>query len=268
MITTVPNSPELAHSAPPGATRDEICALACAEAFRGDGEILASPMSTIAAIGARLAKLTFEPDLVLTDGIASMIANVTPVGGRSTRGITEGWVPYRTIFDIVWWGRRHVIMGASQIDRFGNQNISCVGEWQKPKAQLLGVRGAPGNTINHTTSYFIPNHSKSVFVERVDMVSGVGYDRAALLGSRERRFHEIRRVISNLGVFDFETPDHRMRIRSIHPGVNLDEVVANTGFDLIIPEDVQTTRSPDPEQIRLMREAIDPDGLGKKELRV
>lgn len=70
------------------------------------------------------------------------------------------------------------MMGASQIDRFGNQNISCIGDWAKPTRQLLGVRGAPVNTLNNPTSYWVPRHSRRVFVERVDMVCGVGYDRA------------------------------------------------------------------------------------------
>ena len=84
------------------------------------------------------------------------------------------------------------MMGASQIDRFGNQNISCIGEWRRPKVQLLGARGAPGNTVNHATSYWIPNHSPRVFVEEVHFVSGVGYRRAQ--EARVIRWHEIRRV--------------------------------------------------------------------------
>ena len=71
------------------------------------------------------------------------------------------------------------MMGATQIDRFGNQNIACIGPWAQPKSQLLGVRGAPGNTVNHPTSYWIPKHDLRSFVEKVDCVSGVGYDRAA-----------------------------------------------------------------------------------------
>ena len=94
----------------------------------------------------------------------------------------EGWLPYRSVFTVVAAGRRHVMMGAAQLDRFGNQNISCIGDWRLPSVQLLGVRGAPGNTVNHPTSYWIPRHSRRVFVESVDMVCGVGYDRAAGIG--------------------------------------------------------------------------------------
>lgn len=245
--------------------RHEYCIVALAEVFRGDGEILASPMGSLPTIGARLAKLTFEPGLLLSDGVATLLAEIPPLGTQ-TPIRAEGYMPYRKVFDVVWSGRRHVIMGASQIDRYGNQNISALGDWKKPKTQLLGVRGAPGNTIHHPTSYFVPKHSKRVFVEKVDVVSGVGYDRARALGAQAARFHEIRRVVSNLGVFDFATEDRSMRLASLHPGVSLAEVVENTSFQLNVPSDVPTTRAPTSAELRLIREVIDPKGLGAREL--
>ena len=153
------------------------------------------------------------------------MANTPPLSAAAaTPMVLEAWMPYRRIFDVVWSGRRHVMMMASQVDRYGNQNLSCIGDWAKPKAQLIGVRGAPGNTVNHPTSYWVPSHSPRSFVEHVDMVCGVGYDRAAAAGPAATRFHDVRVVVSNLGVFDFDTPDHAMRFRSLHPGVSLDEV--------------------------------------------
>ena len=239
----------------------ELCIVACAEAWRGDGEILASPMGTIPAAGARLARATFAPDLMLTDGVASIVSS----GGSSGKPAVESWMPYRSIFDLVWSGRRHVMMGASQIDRFGNQNISCVGSHARPKSQLIGMRGAPGNTINHPTSYWVPAHSTRVFVENVDVVCGVGYDRAAALGPAGR-FHSIRRIVTNLAVLDFETPDHTMRLASCHPGVSVDDVVRATGFPLVVPDAPVTTRLPTPEELKLIRDVIDPKGHAAKEL--
>jgi acyl CoA:acetate/3-ketoacid CoA transferase beta subunit len=248
-------------------TRAEVCAVAVAEAFRGDGEILASSFGTVPAVGARLAKLTFEPDLMMTDGIASAITNVPPVSGTpADDNIVEAWLPFRTIFDLLWSGRRHVMMIASQIDRYGNQNFACIGPHEKPKAQLLGMRGAPGNTISHRTSYWIPNHTSRVFVEKVDVVSGVGYDRAAALGEASSRFHCIHRVVSNLGVFDFDSPDHSMRLVSLHPGVSVDEVVEATGFELVVPSDVPESRAPSDEELRIIRDVLDPGGLANKEV--
>ncbi len=249
-------------------TRAEACAVAIAESFRGDGEILASPIGTLPTIGARLAKLTFEPDLLLTDGVAFLVANVQPVGGaKGPEPVVEGWLPYRSVFDVLWSGRRHVMMGATQIDRFGNQNIACIGDPRKPKAQLLGMRGSPGNTLNHPTSYWVPNQTRKSFVEKVDVVTGVGYDRAAALGKVAARFHEIRRVVSNLGVFDFDTPDHCMRLASVHRGVRIEDVIENTGFELVIPDNVPETRPPTDEELKLMREVLDPNGIGNREMR-
>jgi acyl CoA:acetate/3-ketoacid CoA transferase beta subunit len=242
-----------------------VCAVAVADAFRGDGEILASCFGTIPALGARLAKLDFAPDLLLTDGIAHLLEDVQPVSGKpGAEPVIEGWLPFRSVFDLLWSGRRHVVMMASQIDRFGNHNFACIGPHAKPTAQLLGMRGAPGNTLSHTTSYWIPNHSKKVFVEQVDVVSGVGYDRARALGPAAR-FHEIRRVVSNLGVFDFATPDRSMRLASVHPGVTVEEVIAATGFPLAIDGDVPTTRLPSPGERQRIAQ-LDPAAARDREV--
>ncbi|MEX2982794.1 CoA-transferase subunit beta [Streptomyces sp. C36] len=247
------------------ATRAEVCVVACAEAWRGDGEILASPMGgVVPTAGARLAKLTFAPDLLLTDGEAMLAADVPALGARPR--VIEGWLPYRRHLALVTGGRRHVMMGASQLDRHGNQNISCVGDWRRPARQLIGVRGAPANTLNHPTSYWIPRHSPRVLVERVDMVSGVGYDRAAAAGPSAARFHRIPRVVTDLAVLDFETPDRTMRVRSLHPGVTAEEVRAATGFPLDVPSDVQRTRDPTAAELRLIREVLDPAALRDREV--
>ena len=245
-------------------TRAEVCAVACAEAWRGDGEVMASPFGTVPAVGARLARLTFEPDLVLTDGVAGLMANTPSVSASPGELVLEAWMPYRRVFDVVWSGRRHIMMMASQVDRFGNQNLSAIGDWARPKSQLIGVRGAPGNSVNHTTSYWVPSHSLRTFVEHVDMVCGVGYDRAVAAGPAATRFHEVRVVVSNLGVFDFDTPDHAMRLRSVHPGVEVDDVVAATGFALVVPDAVPRTRLPTADELELIREVLDPKGRARQ----
>jgi acyl CoA:acetate/3-ketoacid CoA transferase beta subunit len=244
-----------------GPTPAEICVVACAEAWRGDGAMLASPMGTIPTLGARLAQLTFEPDLLLTDGEATLLA---PAGDGER--VTEGWLPFRDVFTMLAAGKRHVMMGAAQIDQFGNQNISCIGTWSRPKAQLLGVRGAPGNTVNHPVSYWVPKHSRRVFVDRVDMVSGVGYDRAVGLRGRTAGFHELRCVVTNLAVLDFAGHDHSMRLRSLHPGVSVSDVAEATGFLLAAPYRVPVTRLPTAAELALIREQLDPDSRRDQEL--
>jgi acyl CoA:acetate/3-ketoacid CoA transferase beta subunit len=242
----------------------DVVVVACAEAWRGDGEIFGSGMGTIPMLGARLAHATFEPDLLVSDGEAFFIANDVPIGSNDK--VIEGWTPFRSVFDTLWGGRRHVMMGASQMDRFGNSNIANIGPWQQPRSQLLGVRGAPGNTINHATSFFIPRHTTKVFVDQVDLVSGLGYDRAAQVGEWTSRTHDLRRVVTNMAVLDFNTPDHRMRIVSTHPGVSVADVQAVTGFELAVEPDVPESRGPTDEE-REVIERLDPRGLRDREVR-
>ena len=223
-------------------TRADICIAAAAEAWRGAGEIMASPFGTVPMVASRLAKRTFSPDLV-----------------------REAAVPYKTIFSVVWSGRRHIMMQASQIDRFGNQNLSAIGPANQPKVQLIGVRGAPGNSVNHKTSYWVPDHSTKTFVAAVDTVCGVGYDRAEAAGPGATRFHDLPLVVSNLGVFDFSGPGHTMALRSMHPGVTVDEVIAATGFDLHIG-DVVETPLPTDEQLAIIDE-LDPKGARDREVK-
>jgi acyl CoA:acetate/3-ketoacid CoA transferase beta subunit len=247
-------------------SRAEICVLACAEAWRGDGEIAASPMGLIPTAGARLARATFEPDLLLTDGEARYVAGTWALG-QPAPGPVEGWIPFRSVFDLVWAGRRHVMMSPAQIDRYGNANISAIGAHARPVRQLLGARGAPGNTVNHPASYWVPRHLPRVFVRRVDMVSGVGYDRARIAGPAAAAFLDLRRVVTNLAVLDFGGPDHSMRLVSVHPGVAVDEVVAATGFELTIDGAVPQTAVPSAAELRLIRDVIDPAGLRDGEVR-
>lgn len=252
-------------------TRADVCAAAIADAFKdpieGRTEIFASPMGLLPTVGVRLAKLTSNPDLVISDGESLWLGGVPPLGGTD---VVEGWIPFRKVFEIVNHGRRHVMMGATQVDRDGNQNISAIGDFAQPARQLLGSRGAPGNTVNNRTSYWVPKHSPRVFVEQVDVVTGVGPKRAEAAGPGASRHHDIHRIVSNLGVFDVGGPDKTVRLLSVHPGVSVDDVVAATGFELSYlaggPADVPTTREPTGEELTLIAHVIDPKGLRLREV--
>ena len=111
-------------------TRAEVCVVACAEAWRGDGAILASPTGLIPGLGARLAQLTFAPELLLSDGEAYLLAR--PDGPAQDAGVVEGWLPYRSVFTVVAAGRRHAMMGAAQLDRYGSQASTTPASWAGP----------------------------------------------------------------------------------------------------------------------------------------
>ena len=246
------------------ASRAEVCVIACAELFRDVGEIMVSPMTTVVSIGARLARLTFAPDILLTDGEALLLQD-TPTLGAS--GTVEGWMPFGRVFETLAWGRRYVVMGANQIDRYGNQNLSAFGPLQHPTRQMFGVRGAPGNAINHATSYWVGNHSPRVFCDAVDVVAGIGYDKVDP-GNPAFRFMDVRRVVTNLGVFDFGGPDHTMRAVSLHPGITGDDVREATSFDVHGLADAERTRLPNGDELELIHNVIDPKGLRDKEVKV
>lgn len=251
-----------------GIERADVCAAAIADAFAEDGESFASPMGMLPTLGVRLAKLTSNPDLVISDGQSLFLAGVPPLFAQAD--VVEGWTPFTRVFDVVAGGPRHVMMGATQVDRYGNQNISAIGDFAQPKRQLLGSRGAPGNTVNNRTSYWVPKHSPRVFVEAVDIISGVGPKRAKEAGPAASKFNDIHRIISNLAVFDMNGTDAAadpiMRLLSVHPGVTVDEVVEATGFALDIPADVPTTREPTTEELVIIREMLDPKGLRFREV--
>ena len=248
----------------PDPTRAEVCAAALADLFVDDGEVLASPMGLLPTLGARLAKLTSAPDLLLSDGEALLLGGVPPLGDSAD--VVEGWLPYLKVFDIVAYGKRHVVMGATQLDRQGNQNISCIGSFAQPKRQLLGARGAPGNTVNNRTSYWVPKHSPRVFVENVDMVSGVGPGRARDAGPAASAYNDIHRVVSNLGVFDLGGPDYTLRLRTTHPGVTVEEIREASGCEIHVAGDVPDTREPTLQELVLIREVLDPRTLRDREV--
>jgi acyl CoA:acetate/3-ketoacid CoA transferase beta subunit len=246
-------------------TRAEVCAAAIADAFKDDGEIFASPMGLLPMLGVRLAKLTSNPDLVISDGESLFLAGVPPLFAKGD--VVEGFIPFRRVFDVVAYGKRHVMMGATQVDRHGNQNISAIGEFARPTRQLLGSRGAPGNTVNNRTSYWVPKQSARVFVEEVDVVSGVGPKRAKAAGPAASRYNDIHRIVTNLGVYDVGGPDDTVRLLSIHPGVSVEEVQEATGFDLQLTSEVPTTREPSYTELVIIREMLDPKSLRDREVR-
>jgi glutaconate CoA-transferase subunit B len=153
----------------------DLLITACARAWENDGEVLASGIGIVPRLAASLA-MHKNPDLMMTDSEAYMVSEPVPVGPRNGyEPRRETWMGFSRIFDNVWSGKRHALVGPTQIDRFGQSNISAIGDYDQPKIQMLGVRGFPGNSISHANSFFVPNHSKRVFVDgEVDMVASIG----------------------------------------------------------------------------------------------
>lgn len=237
----------------------ELMVVAASEVWRGNGEVLASGIGVIPRLGASLAKLTHSPELLMTDSECFLVEDPIPLGPRGDYVPKySGCMSFERVFECVWGGRRHAMIGPTQIDRWGQTNLSVVGDYHKPKAAILGVRGLPGNSINHINSFFVPAHSKRVFVAgEVDMVSGVGFNPARWEPGMRRDLMDIRRVITNLCVLDFEGPERAVRVRSLHPGVSFDEVQDNTGFPLLKAPELGETPHPTAAQLAIIRR-LDP----------
>jgi len=246
----------------------ELMICAASEAWREDGEVLATGIGVIPRLAASLAMLTSNPQLLMTDSEAYMVAEPVPLGARKGyEPKRDSWMGFSRIFDNVWGGKRHALVGPTQIDRFGQANISCIGDYAKPKAQMLGVRGFPGNSISHANSFCVPSHNRRVFVEgEVDMVASVGYNPARLARGWSLDDIDIRLVITDLCVLDFQGPQRQMRIRSLHPGVTAAQVRDNTGFELHVPDDCPTTVAPTVEQLQLIQR-LDPHNLRALQLK-
>jgi glutaconate CoA-transferase subunit B len=248
----------------------ELMIVAAAEAFRDNGELLVTGIGLLPRLAGSLAMQSFSPDLMMTDSEAWILSQPNPVSGRQpeTPQAQESWMGFSRIFDNVWGGKRHALVGPSQIDRFGQINISALGgTYHQPKVQMLGVRGFPGNSICHANSFFVPEHSKRVFVDgECDVVCSIGYNPARLARGHKLDDVDIRLVITDLCVMDWQGPQHQLRLRSLHPGVSVEQVQENTSFEICVPDDVITTVAPTQAQLDIIQQ-LDPENMRSRQLK-
>ena len=245
------------------ATLAELCIFACSEAFRNNGEVIATGVGPVPRLAASLAKLTHSPELMMTDGEAYLVEQPVPIGPRKYDDRKKaGHLPFSRFFDsAVWTGRRHAMVTPTQLDRFGQINLSYMGgTYDKPKTQMLGVRGFPGNTIYHPNSFFFPAHGPRVFVPQVDMISGVGYNPSKRVPGGNYSGVDLRVIVTNLCVMDFNGPANAIRVVSLHPGVTFDEVQAATGFELARAETLGETPLPTAEALEIIA-SLDPHNI-------
>ena len=242
-------------------TLAELCIVAAAEAFRNDGEILATGIGVIPRLAASLAMKTFNQDLMMTDSEAYLLSEPNPLGKRGEDFVqaNETWMGFSRIFDNVWSRKRHAMLGPTQIDKYGQSNTSALGgTYQQPKVMMLGARGFPGNSISHPNSFFVPGHNTRVFMDgECDFVSSIGYNPARLPKGHSLDDVDIRLVVTDLCVMDFGGPDHQVRLVSLHPGISAQQVQENTGYAIHIPDEVPATAAPTAEQLAIIA-AMDP----------
>ncbi len=242
-------------------TLAELCIVAASQAFADEGEVLATGIGVIPRLAASLAMKTTNQDLMMTDSEAWLLSEPNPIGKRDADFVpaTETWMGFSRIFDNVWSGRRHAMLGPTQIDKYGQSNTSALGgTYDKPKVMMLGARGFPGNSISHPNSFFVPGHNTRVFMGgECDFVSSIGYNPGRLPKGHSLDDIDIRLVVTDLCVLDFGGPDHQVRLVSLHPGITAEQVQENTGYPVHVPAEVPTTAGPTQEQLDIIA-AMDP----------
>jgi len=159
--------------------------------------------------------------------------------------------------------RGHVdigFMGGAQIDQHGNLNSSYIGDPENPRTRLPGTGG--GNDISSLTRMIVAmRHERRRFVEKVDFVTSPGFldggtsrrDRGLLAGGMYR-------VVTDLGIFGFDDETKRMKIVALHPGVTLEQLRDNTGFEMLHDKQIAVTTVPTERELTTLRE-LDPDRL-------
>lgn len=161
-------------------------------------------------------------------------------------------------------------IGGAQVDMYGNVNSTVIGRYEAPRTRLPGSGGANDIGSLAKRTIIICNHELRRFPERVDYITTPGF----LDGGDARAVAGLRgagpcRVITDLAIMGFDDTTKRMRLISLHPGSTVHAVQKNTGFDLLIPSEVAVTPEPTDDELRILREKVDPLGfyLGRRSLR-
>ena len=222
-----------------------------------------------AAIACRLAQMTHAPNFTwLFGGIGAANPHLKPMPPSTAdfRGIrgAEAVIGIDEVDDYELAGKVDLFFaGGIQIDRYGNLNLVCVGDYAKPRFRGPGSVGLPFLSRVKKVFIFTRMHNPRVFVNKVDFISGVGHldgpGSRARAGLNEDDGPSL--VVTNLAVMDFDGASKRMRLQSLHPGVSQASLIENTGFELLRAESVRVTQPPTDNELRLIREEIDTQGI-------
>lgn len=222
----------------------------------------------IPMLAASLAQKMYAPNLVIVfefGGFGAILEQLPmAVGEENTfhRAISASG-----ICDLIETAQRGFIeygfLGGAQIDAYGNLNTTVIGDYRHPKVRLPGSGGGNDVGSHCWQTIAIMRQDKRKFVEKVDFITTPGYLDGP--GSRERAGLPPGtgpyRVVSNLGIMGYHPENKRMLLLATQPGISVAQVCENTGFDLLVADEVIENPPPSAEELRLLREEVDKDRL-------
>ncbi len=212
-------------------------------------------------IAAMLAQRTYAPNLLVifeAGGIGPQVP-VLPISVGDSRTFHRA-VAASSMHDVMSFLQNGYIdygfLGAAAIDPYGNINTTVIGDWERPTARLPGSGGANDIGSLCWRTIIIMRQDRRRFVHKLDFLTTPGY----LTGPGAREAAGLPagtgpyRVITQLGVYGFDEATLRLRLLSVHPGVSVEEIQANSEFEIIIPDEVPESLPPTPEELRILRE--------------
>jgi len=247
-------------------TIDELICTCIARQVK-DNDVLAQGIATpLVAAGYLLAWHAYASNVYFASAIGQTICRTAaPLGLANVEALwldqammSVGFV--QAAADLLPRVKPKEFFRPGQVDQAGNfNNIAFGKDFAHPRMRMPGTGGIPDVTVFMDDIYlYVPRHSKVTFVGELDILSGLGHQPTRRRGAGPKY------LITDLGAFDFK--NGKMRLVSVHPGIPVERVIAKTGFEIEVAEPVRTTDPPTPDDVRLLRETIDPLGIRKLEL--
>lgn len=240
----------------PAHTADEMMTVTAARHLQ-DGQVCFVGIG-LPSEAANLARLTHAPNVVLIyeSGTIGTTPDVLPlsIGDGELAETADLVVSVPEVF--AYWlqaGRVDVgFLSAAQIDRFGNLNTTVIGGYEEPDVRLPGAGGAPEIASSAREVIVMLRHRRRAFVPEVDFVTSVGFGRRGE-GRAGHRGAGPTVVITDLGVLEPDPATYELRLAAVHPGVDVDQVRAETGWNLGVSEDLSVTDPPSPDELEVLR---------------
>jgi len=248
-------------------TIDELICVCIARQIE-DGELVVQGIATpLVLAGYLLARLTHAPHIAFASAIGQTFCrDWAPLSISHVEALWLGKALGRFDFaqaacELLPTYRPKEFFRPAQMDARGNTGNVVIGDYHAPRLRLPGCGGiADVTAYEEHVCFYVPRHSRVTFVEQVDLVSGLG----VAAGPPDHPAPGPTYLITDLGQFDFAAG--WMRLTSVHPGVTVERVQAKTGFRLEVAPDLPETPPPTVEEVRLLREVIDPLGIRDLEL--